>query len=320
MWRPVSILAAVLLLVSPSMAAESKDAASAQALVKKFYTTYFQHPFRELPDPKTMQHFRHFFSSEFGAMLVQAERTVDRIETQHSEAAPMVEGDQFTSDFEGANIFLGAQCALDGDKAQCRARLNYQEGKDRGKPWVDGVVLRWEGGGWKIDDIVYSGNFAFGNRGHLRLRLVNLIRTEEAWGIEDQVLDFYTGHLKQPFSGLPEDAGLDGLRVLLTDDLIAVLRSSRSGYEKVAMLAGRDFLLQGLDPPLEVNRPDCGFTDDETYCDVELHHQIKSSGSYASAHLILILKKTGQGWRVDDVHYGDKDDSPTLRALLKSVP
>jgi hypothetical protein len=50
---------------------------------------------------------------------------------------------------------------------KCVADLIYADSRSKPTNWTDTLLLVRTSGGWKVDDIVYGGNWAFGNKGKL---------------------------------------------------------------------------------------------------------------------------------------------------------
>jgi hypothetical protein len=86
---------------------------------------------------------------------------------------PMLEGDIFSSLFEGATAWKVGACQADAKSARCPVALTYtptlSPGSTAPKPatWRDTVALVNTPQGWKVDDIIYDAGFAFGNTGRL---------------------------------------------------------------------------------------------------------------------------------------------------------
>ena len=86
---------------------------------------------------------------------------------------PLLEGDIFSSLFEGATAWkVGACQASERKTARCGVALSYAPPPAAGskaKPanWTDTVLLVNTPQGWRVDDVVYDAGFAFGNTGRL---------------------------------------------------------------------------------------------------------------------------------------------------------
>jgi hypothetical protein len=78
-----------------------------------------------------------------------------------------VQGDLFTSLFEGATRFTVASCTGDASAASCLVDFAYQEGSGPVTAWQDRVHLVRAGAGWVVDDVAYGGGWPFARRGRL---------------------------------------------------------------------------------------------------------------------------------------------------------
>ena len=79
---------------------------------------------------------------------------------------PLIEGDIFSSLFEGPTAFKVGVCRGDDKISHCGVTMTHQDLGQKPVTWVDTLTLI-NSGGWKIDDIAYDANFAFGNTGTL---------------------------------------------------------------------------------------------------------------------------------------------------------
>jgi hypothetical protein len=98
----------------------------------------------------------------------------DYLKLRPSGIPPVLEGDLFTSLFEGADVFTVVACEAAPPKASCKVEPGYLD-KDAPMPkrvtWTDEVLLLRSPQGWAVDDIAYGGDWPFGHAGQ-RLTLV----------------------------------------------------------------------------------------------------------------------------------------------------
>jgi len=156
-------LAVLALGSSPSFAGASSPEAAADA----FYRVYSSfHPSDGIPDAKARALYEPVISSALDKMLVDAGAAEGRFESAHKDAPPLIEGDLFSSNFEGATTFKIASCQSQGSVAHCKMDLSYESGP---KPmtWTDTLFLVAASDGWRVDDVIYGAPFAFGNKGRL---------------------------------------------------------------------------------------------------------------------------------------------------------
>ena len=82
------------------------------------------------------------------------------------EKPPYVEGDLFSSLFEGPDEFEVADSVVEGDRARVAIAMSAGRG-DQARRWKDTVELRLDEGIWCLDDVAYGGDWPFANKGRL---------------------------------------------------------------------------------------------------------------------------------------------------------
>ena len=132
-----------------------------------------------IPDAATRLRFSAVLSPRLSKQLADAAAAQARLTAKVKNAVPPVlEGDIFSSLFEGATGWKVGACQGDGSNARCQVTLTHVSpaGRPPAKPaqWNDTVLLTNGPGGWKVDDVIYDAAFAFGNTGRLSsmLRMV----------------------------------------------------------------------------------------------------------------------------------------------------
>jgi len=160
-------------LISPAFAADS-DGAAMTKVAAGFYTAYRTfNPSDGIPDAKGRAKYEPFISSDLNALLKSGDDAETRFAMANKDSPPMVEGDLFTSNFEGATSFKIGACAGNAKTGHCAIGLTYDPGrtsnpKDKPFSWTDTAYLVNTAQGWRIDDIGYGGTWDFGNKGRLR--------------------------------------------------------------------------------------------------------------------------------------------------------
>ena len=97
-----------------------------------------------------------------------AKRERDRfIKENPEEKPPWIEGDLFSSLFEGASAFRVGPTTMHGGRAEVKIHLVYREGGDTVR-WTDTLILSRTKDGWRVWDIVFNGDWAFKNGESLR--------------------------------------------------------------------------------------------------------------------------------------------------------
>lgn len=167
-----------LLLAVPALAAADPAGAAAD-----FYAVYgpLHGKGGGIPDATQRVRYQAVLSPRLNALLAQADTAQARLTAKVKNAVPpMLEGDIFSSLFEGANGWKIGTCQGDARTARCPVALTYDPpplpGRKTEKPahWNDTLVVVMTPGGWKVDNVIYDPAFAAGNTGDLNgmLRMV----------------------------------------------------------------------------------------------------------------------------------------------------
>lgn len=163
----------------------SAQAADPAAAANAFYTVYgAQHAQTGggIPDATGRLRYSAVLSPRLNKQLADAAAAQRRLTAKMKNVVPpMLEGDIFSSLFEGATGWKVGACQVsnqdDGKAARCTVALSYVSpptgGKQAPKPasWSDTLFLINTPQGWKVDDVLYDAGFAFGNTGRLSAML-----------------------------------------------------------------------------------------------------------------------------------------------------
>jgi hypothetical protein len=157
-----------LVLAGPSAAQAASD--SPAAATRAFYDTYLKVKPRGIPDEKTRAMFAPLISPALEKLLADANAAEElHTERTKNQEPPLVEGDAFSSLFEGATAYEVGACRKKPDSAVCDVHLTYAENKgDKPTHWVDQAMLVRSGDGWVLDDIVFGATWDFGNHGRMQ--------------------------------------------------------------------------------------------------------------------------------------------------------
>ena len=145
------------------------------AAVTAFYAVYKdQHAQGGIPDATGRLRYTPVLSPRLNKPLADAAAAPARLTAKVKYAVPpMLEGDIFSSLFEGATSWKVGACQADAKLARCTVALSYvpppvQTAKPP-KPanWTDTVILAATPQGWKVEDVAYEAGIAFGNTGRL---------------------------------------------------------------------------------------------------------------------------------------------------------
>jgi hypothetical protein len=150
-------------------AAFAAGAEDAGQVVNGFYGAYSTfHPSDGIPDAKARAKYEPFISSAMDALLKQGADAEGKFAKANKDSPPLVEGDLFTSNFEGATSYKVGACTGDAKVEKCTVALTYDAGpKEKPIVWNDTVFLVATSSGWRVDDIGYGASWAFANKGRL---------------------------------------------------------------------------------------------------------------------------------------------------------
>lgn len=164
-------------------AAASADAAADMTkVVDGFYRAYSTfHPSDGIPDAKARAVYEPYISPALDKLLGDGNRAEERFAKANKNSPPLIEGDLFSSNFEGATAYRLGACTANGAVGSCKVALTNDPGKTnnpKDKPfgWTDTVYLTQTPSGWRVDDIGYGGNWDFGNKGRLSQTLKSVIQ------------------------------------------------------------------------------------------------------------------------------------------------
>jgi len=144
------------------------DVAGMAAAAHGFYAVYATfHPSDGIPSPADRAKYHPFLSPALESLLTDAQAAEARFAKSNKGAPPLVEGDLFTSLFEVASSVAVGDCSGDAVRGRCTVRLEHVDTSTKPVAWNDTVLLINTPSGWRVDDIAYGGNWAFGNKGRL---------------------------------------------------------------------------------------------------------------------------------------------------------
>jgi len=168
---------AILLTLSCTAPAAADDAMTAAA--NRFFAVYGSfHPSDGIPAPGGRARLAPVLSDRLNKMIADAARAGDRFHARNQGSPPLLEGDLFTSMFEGATSWKVVDCGpstKDANVVYCPVALRHDEPGQKPVAWTDTLYLVAGPGGWRVDDIGYGGGFAFGNTGRLSETLKSVL-------------------------------------------------------------------------------------------------------------------------------------------------
>jgi hypothetical protein len=168
----------------------SRTGADLAAAANRFYATYAAIPRSGgIPGPAARARLAPLLSSRLAGMINAAAAAEARFHAKVKQAPPLIEGDLFSSQFEGFQSYRVGACTAASAAGRCTVQLHYQSpglpsgsgarGQTNSQPvdWNDEILFIKAGGQWKVDDIAYKGAFAFGNTGLLSQTLAMVVRS-----------------------------------------------------------------------------------------------------------------------------------------------
>lgn len=156
---------------APSAAVAS---AAARERVQAFLAAYRAQAFRGLPSAEQSAALQPHFSPRLNGLLRDALAGQQAYRARHpDDKPPLVDGDLFSSLFEGATQGRVESVEPAGDGLAARVDYAYVEpGTGRVlQRWTDRFLLVRDGPRWAIDDVEYQGGWDFAPRGRLSAAL-----------------------------------------------------------------------------------------------------------------------------------------------------
>ena len=160
----IGVVGALILLVQAPRAAETGPAVTATGFLA-VYGGF--HPSDGIPDRDGRDKLVPYLSADLNKMLAEGAAAEARFAAKIKDAPPMIEGDLFTSMFEGATSWKLGTCSVQGSAARCPVAFTHAEAGAQPVTWTDTLILTNTPQGWRVSDIAYGGGFRFGNTGRL---------------------------------------------------------------------------------------------------------------------------------------------------------
>lgn len=177
-----ALLAAFVALPLASCGNEEAGGDTASA-ISAFYDIVLSERQGGVPDMEMRTRLRPVISPELDRLLGQAAEAERRhtIRTNNSEP-PYLQGDIFSSLFEGATAYKPGACTTESDETLACTVLLSHESEGEVFEWEDRVLLTLsanDAGTFLVDDIAYGGDWDFASRGTLKASLRAVIAQEE---------------------------------------------------------------------------------------------------------------------------------------------
>ncbi|MBX3496318.1 MAG: hypothetical protein KF769_08760 [Parvibaculum sp.] len=173
-----------LCLATPLAACGDSDAERGAAEVAaKFYDIRLSERSGGVPEGDFRTRLRPVVSPALDSLFAQAAEAERRhTERTNNSEPPYLQGDIFSSLFEGATGYEIGKCEDDEEALAatvvCDVMLVHDT-EDEPVQWTDRVVLVSDNGRWMVDDIRYGGDWDFASKGSLQPMLKAVIAEEE---------------------------------------------------------------------------------------------------------------------------------------------
>ena len=140
-----------------------------ESVVDAFYSAYLPGRSGGLPSGDELRRLQPFLSQRLYGLIVAAlEHQEDWVKRNPpDEKPPFVDGDYFSSLFEGPGSFQVSRTEAVPDGWHVHVHFKYGSAPD----WEDVIVVKQENGRYVIDDVLFSGAGEFNPPGRLSDRL-----------------------------------------------------------------------------------------------------------------------------------------------------
>ena len=158
----VHFLLAILLSAPLTLLAQNGNAPA--ETVRAFYSEYQKLHISGLPDSAALEKLTSYLSPQLVAALTRAQQRQSNCIAAHpGDKGPWVEGDMFSSNFEGfTNLRVDDPKPGKGLRQLLQLNFEYIE-SGKSIPWVDQVMTIKKGNRWLIDNVIYGRKPGFGN-------------------------------------------------------------------------------------------------------------------------------------------------------------
>jgi hypothetical protein len=159
---------AMLLLAGAAYAADDSAQKAATDFYKASMSVKSIH-IEGIPPAKVRAKLTPYITPTLDKLLADSDKAEDiHTKKTKNEEPPLVEGDLFSSTFEGVTTYKVGACETKADAATCPVDLTYSDAQDKStSKWTDKLMLVRVNGEWRVDDIAYGGTWDLGNKGKL---------------------------------------------------------------------------------------------------------------------------------------------------------
>lgn len=164
--------AITLLGLCPGVVGAGEGETDPAAVAGAFYDRLRARRVSGLPRGEDWAALEPLVSEKLAAAIRRAQREqAEHLRDHPDEKPPWIEGDLFSSLFEGSQTHRVGKVEVAGDTATVAVAFTHREGGHTAA-WTDTLVLRRVGKAWKVEDLRYGGTWDFASRGTLLEGLV----------------------------------------------------------------------------------------------------------------------------------------------------
>jgi hypothetical protein len=162
------LLVIPVLFASWGLADEPATASKPEEAARRFYSELKRHHVSGLPGGEAWKSIRPMLSPALATALERAKKEQeDHKKRFPDEKPPWIEGDLFSSLFEGFQTFAVKPAKIAGETAEVPVEfVHTYEGETT--RWIDTLLLKRPESGWLVDDVRYGATWDFANQGTLQ--------------------------------------------------------------------------------------------------------------------------------------------------------
>ena len=148
-----------------------------EKVINGFYQQHLKTLHPGLPSVEEVAQLKPYVSQSLLSALSAATDTEAKYHTASAEPKPpLVDGDLFTSLFEGASAWSVESCESEDLRATCVVNFSHESENGSRERWQDKLVLVKENQHWHIDDIEFLGSGQSSQREYLSDTLASIIK------------------------------------------------------------------------------------------------------------------------------------------------
>jgi hypothetical protein len=155
-------------------AVQATQPVSLQLTAERFLKWHQSAAARGAPDAQALKALQPVLTPALHCLLQQADVLRSAIaKARPDEKPPFVEGDMFSSLWEGPSAFRIASVESQRHTARVLVRFVHAPGAGQAPVvWQDALHLQRTASGWRVADVEYLGKWDFAQKGRLRAGLV----------------------------------------------------------------------------------------------------------------------------------------------------